>query len=287
MKIVTRVAEMAAAAKETKSQGRTVGFVPTMGFLHEGHLSLVKESKRSADITVVSIFVNPLQFGPKEDFRRYPRDLARDAEVLKKEGVDILFNPDVREMYPEFFKTTVEVSELQDALCGRSRPGHFKGVCTVVLKLIHIVRPDLAFFGQKDAQQAIILQKMVDDLNMDVSIRIMPIVRNPDGLALSSRNTYLSDQERRAALVLSKSLAEARRMFEDGERNSAMIVGRMRGMIKNEPLARIDYVEVVDLKELRPLERIDGRALVALAVFIGKVRLIDNVILETEGNAHE
>jgi pantoate--beta-alanine ligase len=284
MRTVNTIAGMKAAAIEARSKGKTIGFVPTMGYLHEGHLSLVRESRKSADVTVVSLFVNPLQFGPQEDFRRYPRDPERDAALLEKEGVDILFLPENREMYPEGYRTSVEVAGLQDKLCGRSRPGHFRGVATVVLKLFNIVRPDYAFFGQKDAQQVVILQKMVQDLNADMEIRAMPIIREPDGLAMSSRNAYLSAEERRAALVLSSSLGEARRMFENGERAAGPIRERLSSAIAAESLARIDYVEIVDPSSLEPVERIDGEALVALAVYIGKTRLIDNEILGSTRN---
>jgi pantoate--beta-alanine ligase len=279
MRTVTTIAGMKAAGIEAKAKGQTIGLVPTMGYLHEGHLSLVRECLKSADVTVVSIFVNPLQFGPHEDFRRYPRDPEQDAALLEKEGVDILFLPENREMYPEGYRTSVEVAGLQEKLCGRSRPGHFKGVATVVLKLFNIVRPDYAFFGQKDAQQVVILRKMVEDLNADVEIRAMPIIRDPDGLAMSSRNSYLSAEERRAALVLSRSLGQARRMFEKGERAAGPIRERLLRTIASEPLARIDYAEVVDPSSLEPVERIDGAALVALAVYFGKTRLIDNTIL--------
>jgi len=284
MRTVNTIAGMKAAAIEARSKGKTIGFVPTMGYLHEGHLSLVRESRKSADVTVVSLFVNPLQFGPQEDFRRYPRDPERDAALLEKEGVDILFLPENREMYPEGYRTSVEVAGLQEKLCGRSRPGHFRGVATVVLKLFNIVRPDCAFFGQKDAQQVVILQKMVQDLNTDMEIRAMPIIREPDGLAMSSRNAYLSAEERRAALVLSSSLGEARRMFENGERAAGPIRERLSSAIAAESLARIDYVEIVDPSSLEPVERIDGEALVALAVYIGKTRLMDNEILGSTRN---
>ena len=282
MRTVTTIAGMRGAVAELRAQGRTIGFVPTMGYLHEGHLSLVRECRKRADVTVVSIFVNPLQFGPHEDFLRYPRDPERDAALLEKEGVDILFLPENREMYQEGYRTSVEIAGLQDKLCGRSRPGHFKGVATVVLKLFNIVQPDYAFFGQKDAQQVVVLRRMVEDLNAGVDIRAMPIIRNPDGLAMSSRNAYLSPEERRAALVLFKSLEEARRMFEKGERAAAPIQERLLRIIASEPLARIDYAEVVAPSSLEPVERIDGEALVALAVYIGKTRLIDNTILRSK-----
>lgn len=282
MKTITRTEEMHEAVLEEKSRGRSVGFVPTMGFLHEGHLSLVRESVRRADVTVVSIYVNPTQFGPKEDFKQYPRDIHRDTELLKAEGVDYLFLPDNKEIYSEGYKTYVEVHDLQDKLCGRSRPGHFRGVCTVVLKLFNTVNPDMAFFGQKDAQQTIILKRMAQDLNLGVKIEIVPIVREEDGLALSSRNSYLDHEERRAALVLSKSLEEARMMVKNGERDSGQIVDRMKEMIGREPLAKIDYVEIVDMENLDPVQKIKNKALAALAVFVGEVRLIDNTILQVK-----
>jgi len=281
---VKKIGEMKAAVTEAKTKGLSIGFVPTMGFLHEGHLSLVRESRKSADVTVVSIFVNPLQFGPKEDFRQYPRDPDKDSWLLEREGVDYLFFPAERELYPDGYKTTVEVAGLQDKLCGRSRPGHFKGVTTVVLKLFLIVQPDLAFFGQKDAQQAAVLQKMVKDLNLDVNIKILPIVRDQDGLALSSRNSYLDVKERQAALILIKSLREAGALFNAGERNGAAIISRMTETIMKEPLAKIDYVEIVDPGELEPVDTLDRDALVAVAVYIGKTRLIDNIILRARVN---
>jgi len=280
MKVVKSVSRMKAAVRSLKAGRLTIGFVPTMGYLHGGHLSLVRKCRKSADVTVVSIFVNPLQFGPQEDLRRYPRNFARDAGLLRREGVDFLFCPGDRDMYPEGYRTTVEVGGLQDGLCGRSRPGHFKGVATVVLKLINIVEPDVAFFGQKDAQQAVILQKMAGDLNLNVKIRILPTVREPDGLAMSSRNVYLSEEERRAALVLSRSLAEARRMCKSGERRAGVILARLREMIAAEPLAMVDYIEIVDRRDLSPVDLIGGDVLAALAVFFGRTRLIDNTILK-------
>jgi pantoate--beta-alanine ligase len=280
METITKIDEMRSAVKALKSQGKTVGFVPTMGYLHEGHLSLVRESIQKADSTVVSVFVNPAQFGPTEDLEDYPRDIRQDSEILEKEGVHYLFVPEVEEMYPEGYKTYVEVHDFQDKLCGRSRPGHFRGVCTIVLKLFHIVNPDFSFFGQKDAQQAIILKKMVKDLDLEVKIEVLPIIREEDGLALSSRNTYLNTEERRAALVLSKSLNEAQMMIEKGEREVESIIKKMKKIMNREPLAKIDYIEIVDMDNLNPLTRIGKKALVAVAVFIGKVRLIDNVIVQ-------
>lgn len=282
MRIITKAKEMHDAVREEKSRGKIIGFVPTMGFLHEGHLSLVRESARQADVTVVSIYVNPAQFGPKEDFREYPRDIKRDTEILEAEGVDYIFSPDNEEIYPEGYKTYVEVHDLQDTLCGRSRPGHFRGVCTVVLKLFNIIEPDIAYFGQKDAQQAIILKRMAQDLNLEVEIEVLPIVREEDGLALSSRNTYLDQEERKAARVLSKTLEEAREMVKNGEQDSGKVINRMKEMIIQEPRAKIDYVEIADMENLNPVAKIEKEALAALAVFIGEVRLIDNTILKVK-----
>jgi pantoate--beta-alanine ligase len=279
MKTLSRIAALESAVAEARAGRQTIGFVPTMGYLHEGHLSLVRECRKRADVTVASIFVNPLQFGPREDFRRYPKDPERDAALLDKEGVDILFLPETAEIYPPGFRTSVEVGGLQDTLCGRSRPGHFRGVATVVLKLFNIVRPDYAFFGQKDAQQVVILRRMAEDLNLDVRIVAMPIVREPDGLAMSSRNIYLNIEERRAANVLFRGLEEARRIFEAGERAASRIRERLLVTLASEPLARLDYAEVVDPGSLEPVERVDGEALIALAVFFGRTRLIDNIIL--------
>lgn len=279
MEQLTKISEIRKALEKVKRQGKTIGFVPTMGYLHEGHLSLVRESLRKTDYTVVSIFVNPTQFGPEEDFNRYPRDLSRDAQVLKKEGVDILFIPETQEMYPEGYKTFVEVKDLQNLLCGKSRPGHFRGVCTVVLKLFNIIQPNMCFFGQKDAQQAVIIKKMVHDLNLDISVEVLPIIREHDGIAMSSRNSYLNPEQRKAALVLYKSLKEAEKMIAEGERSAGNIIERMCKIINSEPKARIDYVEIVDLEYLNPVIEIENEVLIALAVFIGSVRLIDNIIV--------
>lgn len=270
---------MKAAARSLKSQGKRIGFVPTMGYLHEGHLNLVRESLRKADVTVVSIFVNPTQFGPSEDFKKYPRNLERDSEILKKEGIDYLFIPEADEIYPEGYKTYVEVHGLRDKLCGRSRPEHFRGVCTVVLKFFNIVNPDISFFGQKDAQQAIILERMVEDLNLDVKIDVSPIVREEDGIAMSSRNAYLNQEERKAALVLSQSLRKAKEMVEGGEKDSGAVIRRLKEMISQEPSVKIDYVEIVDMDNLDQVDRIEKETLAALAVYVGKARLIDNTIL--------
>jgi len=283
MEIVTTADELKERVRSWKKEGRRIGFVPTMGYLHEGHLSLVRESKKRSDVTVVSIFVNPKQFGPAEDYQIYPRDLERDRRLLEKEGVDLIFYPSVEQMYPEGYRTYVEVEGLQDKLCGRSRPGHFRGVCTVVLKLFNLVEPDEAYFGWKDAQQVIIIKKMVEDLNLPVKIVPLPLVRDHDGLALSSRNTYLNPQERQAALVLKKSLDMAEQLIKSGEREAGAIRQKMVELILSEPLARIDYVEIVDLKNLEPLEKIEGEVLVALAVYIGRTRLIDNLRIISGG----
>ena len=279
MEVITKIGAVKEAIQKHKASGKSIGFVPTMGFLHEGHLSLVKESLRQTDATVVSIFVNPTQFGPDEDFQEYPRDLKKDSALLEELGVDILFIPDHQEMYPEGYKTYVEVTELQDNFEGRSRPGHFRGVCTVVLKLFEIVNPDVAYFGQKDAQQAVIVNKMVQDLNLEVKIQVIPTVREEDGLALSSRNVYLTKEQREAALCLVKSLREADRLIQAGERDSRIIKREMKKLIDSESLARLDYIAVVDLEKLDPLDKIKGEVLIAVAVFFGKVRLIDNMIV--------
>jgi len=283
MMVLAGIPEMKAAVRLLKSAGKTIGLVPTMGSLHEGHLSLVRESRRRCEATVVSIFVNPVQFGPKEDIDQYPRDLDRDRTMLEREGADLLFHPGIGDMYPEGYKTYVEVHDLQDRLCGASRPGHFRGVSTVVLKLFNIVEPDMAFFGRKDAQQAVILEKMVSDLNLAVKIVVMPIVREPDGLAMSSRNSYLKAEERKAALILSRSLQEARSLWTRGEMRVPELVKRMRRVLASEPLAKPDYVEIVHPETLDPLDEIRGKGLIAMAVFIGKTRLIDNTLIGSEG----
>ncbi len=280
MKIITDISKMKVEIKSLKSKGKIIGLVPTMGYLHEGHLSLVRESIKKTDCTVVSIFVNPAQFGPREDFKEYPRDLNQDYEILKKEGVDYIFYPGDSEMYPMGYKTYIEVHGLQDRLCGFSRHGHFRGVCTVVLKLFNIISPDISFFGQKDAQQAIILEKMVLDINLDVKINVLPIIRDKNGLALSSRNSYLTQEERNAALSLSRSLKQARQMIESGERKTEEIIQKMKETIESEPFIRIDYVEIVDIEKLNPIDRIDKKALIAIAVYVGKIRLIDNIIVK-------
>lgn len=283
MKIINSIVELKAAVKQAKQAGMTVGFVPTMGYLHEGHLSLMRAAKKENGLVVASIFVNPLQFGPTEDYAVYPRNLERDAELAKSAGVDIVFAPSVAEMYPQGYQNMnsyVDLTDITDKLCGKQRPGHFRGVATVVSKLFNIVEPTYAYFGQKDAQQVIVLKKMVCELNMNVIIRVLPIVREADGLAMSSRNVYLEGQQRQAALVLNHSLCAAKQMLEQGEKDAALIRGTMCQLISRQPLAAIDYVEIVDLQNLQPVQVVAGSVLIALAVRIGKVRLIDNLLWE-------
>ncbi|WP_231684711.1 pantoate--beta-alanine ligase [Phosphitispora fastidiosa] len=280
MKVIEMIAEMKEFVTKVKRQGKTIGFVPTMGFLHEGHLTLMRKAAEKTDFVVASIFVNPLQFGAGEDFEEYPRDLERDLRLAESAGVNLMFTPGVTEMYPSGYGTTVEVGSLTDKLCGRSRPGHFRGVTTVVTKLFNIVEPDIAFFGQKDAQQAAILNKMAADLNMNLEIKVVPIVRETDGLAMSSRNKYLSPEERKAALVLSQGLELARNFVAAGARNTADLISEITDFINREPRARIDYVEVLSFPGFSETENMHGQVIIALAVFIGGTRLIDNMVLE-------
>ncbi len=281
MKIATTIDEVRKQVKEWKKEGLTVGLVPTMGYLHEGHASLIETSVKNCDRTVASVFVNPTQFGPGEDLETYPRDFEHDCKLLEEKGCDMVFHPEPSEMYPEGFSTYVEnQSEMPKQLCGKTRPIHFRGVCTVVTKLFNIVTPDKAFFGQKDAQQLAIIRRMVKDLSMGIEIVGCPIIREADGLAKSSRNTYLSAEERKAALVLSKSVALGQKMIQDGERDAAVILDAMTKLIEAEPLAKIDYVSAVDGMTMLPVSRIEGLVLVAMAVYIGKTRLIDNFSVE-------
>lgn len=280
MKIVKTVNEVRGIVKAVRAQGRSIGFVPTMGYLHQGHVSLVEKARSENDFVVVSIFVNPTQFGVGEDFETYPRNLEQDSLLCEKAGTDLIFHPEAKEMYPNGYKTYTEVLGITDRLCGASRPGHFKGVTTVVNKLFNIVQPDKAYFGQKDAQQVAVLQRMVLDLNIDVTIVPCPIVREEDGLAMSSRNTYLSIEEHKAALILSKSLFEVRKHILDGEHDALVLKEWLTSYIKSEPLASIDYVEIVDALSLEPITKLSGEILIALAVRTGKTRLIDNIRLE-------
>ncbi len=279
MKIIKNPAQMYSVIKKNKLKGKTIGFVPTMGALHLGHLSLIKEALRENDIVVVSIFVNPIQFGPQEDFKRYPRPLNKDCLFCKKEGVDFIFCPGAGQLYPKDFSSYVIVEKLSDALCGKYRPGHFKGVSTVVIKLFNIVNPDVFYFGQKDAQQAVIIKRMVLDLNIQVKVKIMPIVREKSGLALSSRNVYLNEQEKTDALVLSQSLNLAKSLINRGIRDSGKIINIMKQLIQKKDTAKIDYIDIVDIDSLEHLKKITGGCLIALAVWIGKTRLIDNILI--------
>jgi pantoate--beta-alanine ligase len=279
MKICKTIEEMRSASRDTRREGKRFGFVPTMGALHEGHLSLVRAAKAKSDVVAVSIFVNPLQFGPTEDLAKYPRSFERDRELLEKEVVDILFAPHPEEMYPQGGVTYVTVEGLSEKLCGRSRPGHFRGVTTVVAKLFHIVEPDLAFFGQKDAAQATIIRRMVRDLNLPVEIVVCPIVREPGGLAMSSRNVYLSPEERKAALVLSRSLTETKDRFDQGERNARKLIAAGKQVMAQESRVRLDYFEMVDPDTLDPVLEVTRSALVAIAALVGNTRLIDNILL--------
>jgi pantoate--beta-alanine ligase len=279
MKIIHSINQMALVSKSLRANGQTIGFLPTMGALHEGHLSLMRKARKENDVVVVSIFVNPIQFGPKEDYRRYPRNLRQDARLCSKEGTDIIFYPQVKDIYQQGYKTYVDVDDLSKVLCGKFRPGHFKGVATVVTKLFNIVNPDIAYFGQKDAQQAIIIQRMVKDLNMPVSIKVMPTVREKDGLALSSRNAYLSKEQRKDAAVLYQALNLTRDLIKQGNREPFNIIHKMKQLIKKKKSAKIQYISIVDLKDLKTVARIKGKVLVALAVWIGKIRLIDNIMV--------
>lgn len=266
--------------KEWKSKGYSIGFIPTMGYLHRGHLSLMEKARRENDKIVVSIFVNPIQFGPNEDYDKYPRDMAGDIEMCKSVNVDLIFAPSVSDMYKTSNQVYVDVEKLGDVLCGAKREGHFRGVSTVVAKLFNIISPDKAYFGEKDYQQLVIIKKMVDDLDFDLEIIPCAIVREEDGLAISSRNSYLSREERKAALILAESLSRARQAMIGGERDVSIIKNIITNELSQEPLAVIDYVELVDAIELRPVARVSERILVAVAVFIGKTRLIDNFIFE-------
>lgn len=279
IKVVSTVCETRAQVKEWKNQGLTVGLVPTMGYLHEGHQSLIKKAVEENDRVVVSVFVNPIQFAPNEDLETYPRDLEADKRLCDSTGADLIFHPTPDEMYPDGFSTHIQMDNLTKELCGKTRPTHFGGVCTVVGKLFNIVQPDKAYFGQKDAQQLAIIKRMVRDLNFDIEIVGCPIIREPDGLAKSSRNTYLNADERKAALILSKAIKLGEELVADGERNAQTVIKAMTDKINTEPLARIDYVNVVDALSIEPLDVVKGEVLVAIAVYIGKTRLIDNFII--------
>lgn len=278
MNIAETVQEVREQVKAWRKEGLSVGLVPTMGYLHEGHKSLIDKAVEDNDRVVVSVFVNPIQFGPSEDLASYPRDLDRDAKLCEDAGADLVFHPADDEMYFDDFCTYVDMDDLTKGLCGKTRPTHFRGVCTVVSKLFHIVAPDCAYFGQKDAQQLAVIRRMVRDLNFDLEIIGCPIVREADGLAKSSRNTYLSEAERAAAVVLHKGLNAGEELLKSGERNAVKIINTVREVIEREPLAKIDYVELVDWNTLKPVDTVQAEVLMAVAVYIGKTRLIDNFI---------
>jgi len=284
---IRTIAWMKEAARQARAESRIIGFVPTMGALHAGHTALVQRAKQECAPVVASIFVNPKQFGPNEDFTKYPRTLEPDSEKFSAAGVDTLFLPEASEIYPTGFRTYVTVEGLSDRLEGRSRPGHFRGVATVVMKLLEIVQPNFAYFGRKDAQQVRIISQMVRDLNLDTEIVVCPIVREPDGLALSSRNAYLSAEERRAATVLYRALEAARAELAAGARDSLQLQSVIRRVLEAEPLAAVDYVQIVDADAFEPITRIARPAYLLLAVFIGKIRLIDNLYIEPVGDSGE
>jgi pantoate--beta-alanine ligase len=279
MEIIKKPNKLRQVIKSLKSEGKSVGFVPTMGYLHDGHISLIKKARNETDIVVLSIFVNPIQFAPGEDYKKYPRDTERDNKTAEKEGVDIIFAPEVSDMYTKDYSTFVEEKELSKILEGASRPTHFRGVTTVVLKLFNIIQPDISYFGQKDFQQAVIIKKMVKDLNLDTKIKVLPTVREKDGLAQSSRNTYLNKAERKAATVLYRSLTEAKKLIEGGLDNTEKVKKKIKNIIDKESLAEIDYIEIREMETLKAIKEIKKRAVILLAVRIGKVRLIDNIII--------
>jgi len=280
MKIAKTIKSVGKLVKIARNVGKTIGFVPTMGALHIGHISLIEAAKKRCDFVVVSIFVNPTQFGAGEDFEKYPRPLADDLKICRKAGVDVVFAPTAKEMYGDENLTWINVEKLTEPLCGQSRPGHFRGVATVCAKLFNIVLPDIAFFGQKDAQQAAVIKRMAADLNMPLRIVVCPTVRQPDGLAVSSRNQYLTAVQKKDATLLYKSLQKCREMVEAGVRNVPEITAQMRKILNSSPLVEIEYISIVDAETLEAIDRIAGRALVALAVRIGTTRLIDNILLD-------
>jgi len=282
VKLISNITKMQEISEARALEKKRIGFVPTMGYLHQGHLQLVEKSVADNEITVASVFVNPTQFGPEEDYDEYPRDLDRDLDLLQERGVDYVLYPDVEDVYPEGFATYVQVEKGTDVLCGRSRPNHFKGVTTVVSKLFNMVKPHRAYFGQKDGQQLLIIRRMVQDLNMDIEVVACPTVREEDGLALSSRNKYLSPEEREAALIIYNTLQKTRERIEEGERDGWALKKAMEEAIKAEPLANLDYASIVSRDYLQELSRIEGPIMIAIAAFIGSTRLIDNVWLEVE-----
>jgi len=280
MKIITTIKEIRAALNQEKKSGKTIGFVPTMGYFHEGHLSLMRKAKGNCDVVVASIFVNPIQFGPSEDFETYPKNLKNDSKMAEEVGVNYLFLPSVEEMYSGECLAYVDVEKITKVLCGANRPGHFRGVATIVSKLFNIIQPDFVYFGEKDYQQLVAIKKMVDDLNFDIQVVGVPIVREKDGLAMSSRNKFLGLREREAALVLNKSLNLASEMVKNGEKDSIVIKKAMKRLIKKEPLVNLEYLSICDNIYLQELSKIEENVLIALAARVGKARLIDNVLIE-------
>jgi len=283
MKTIEDISDMKKASLVMRVEGKKIAFVPTMGYLHEGHLSLMKKGKEVGDVLIVSIFVNPTQFGKGEDLERYPRDIEKDIELCKGEGVDILFVPSTREIYPEGYQTYVEVEGVTKNLCGASRPGHFRGVATVVTKLFNIVRPHYAIFGEKDFQQLVTIKRLALDLDMDVDVIGMPIVRESDGLAMSSRNSYLGQEERGAARSIYRALQRAKGVFDEGERSAGVLLNEARRVVEISPIIEPEYVKLVDTETIEDIDRIENEALLAMAVRIGKTRLIDNMILRKKG----
>jgi pantoate--beta-alanine ligase len=279
MKVIKDIREMQRFSDSLRKEEKKIGFVPTMGFLHDGHLSLINESKRNSDITIVSIYVNPTQFSPNEDFDKYPRDFERDEKMCKDSGVDVIFYPVEKIMYSDKHKTFVVTDELSNKLCGVSRPEHFRGVTTIIAKLFNIVKPDVAIFGQKDAQQSIIIQRMVEDLNIDIDIIIAPIFREADGLAMSSRNKYLSAKQRKDAAIINTALIKVNELIQNGEKQSKVISNLINSHLATVSDLKIDYVSIVDMNDLEPVKKIDKNTLIAIAVYFGSTRLIDNIII--------
>ncbi len=280
MKIIKTIKQMQAFSLKAKQSKKTIGFIPTMGYLHKGHLSLIKKSKKENDITVLSIFVNPTQFGPHEDFKKYPRDKKQDQLLAKKEEIDIIFYPSIKEMYPTDYLTSISVGDIENVLCGKTRPGHFKGVATIVAKLINTVTPSALYLGEKDAQQVVVIKTMAKDLNWRLNIKSLPIIREKDGLAMSSRNKYLSSDERKQAVCLYQSLKNTRKLIRAGERRSTKIYKQIKKIVLKNSRARIDYIACVDTKTLKEEKMISKKILIALAIFIGKTRLIDNITID-------
>ena len=278
MNIIKSIAQLRKILDNEHKKGNTIGFVPTMGYFHEGHLSLMRRARKETDVVVVSIFVNPIQFGPREDYRRYPRNMRRDTALARQEKVDYIFYPSVKTMYQSPYHTFVNVEKITDILCGLCRPGHFKGVTTVVCKLFHIVQPDIAYFGQKDYQQYVVIKRMVDELHMPVKIKMCPIIREYDGLAMSSRNVYLTPEERERALTLYKSLCMARRLVRAGERNPQKVITEMKKLLEKN-VNRIDYIAILNPEGFESVERLKGKLFIGVAAYVGRTRLIDNTII--------